>query len=266
MKEGLGEKKQYDWRRIWYPFGLSLLIFELSGSLIITPLLDFLIPGHFWAGNIAYKSAELLVAICLNVFVLKAKIFLNISRPTHHLTSYIIVAAVLACFGIWLIISHPIRLAAGLTVGLIAALPEEFIWRGLVLGYLAEHLRGTDQSRAVRALLLSSILFGMYHLNNLRWQPLDTTMSQVVQVTGVGMVLGAAYLKSGNLLWPISIHFFWNFFLTLENGIGASADTSINWLLTVTVNAILCLIGTAIILFYSQDLHLMNKLEEASET
>lgn len=266
MKAGLGEAKQYDWRRIWWPLVLSVLIVEISDDLIVTPLLDFFIPGHFWGVNIAYKCAELLMAICLNVFVLKAKIFMSISRPTHHLKSYIIIAAVLSYFCISLIISHPTRLAAGLTVGLIAALPEEFIWRGLVLGYVAEHLRGTDQSRAVRALLLSSIFFGMYHLSNLHVQPLDTTMSQVVQTTGLGMVLGAAYLKSGNVLWPISIHFFWDFCATLGNGIDFSADTSINWPATVTISGILCLVGVAIILSHPQDLHFMNKLKVSSKT
>ncbi len=80
------------------------------------------------------------------------------------------------------------------TTAILAPLLEETVFRGFLLPSLSKYL-GT-----VNAVVLSSIAFGLVH-----FAARDTP-----QLTALGMVLGFAYVRSGNLLAPMLIHGIWN--------------------------------------------------------
>lgn len=85
------------------------------------------------------------------------------------------------------------------------ALFEEILCRGIILNLLK------SKYKAFRALLISSIMFGLCHFYNiLGGQNIIITVGQVVYATGLGVVLGIVYLLCINL-WPsILVHFVLN--------------------------------------------------------
>lgn len=77
---------------------------------------------------------------------------------------------------------------------------EEAAFRGMgVANYLR---RNPTEKGIVKILWLSSIVFGLVHVGNaLAGAPLLISMGQAAYAAGIGMVLGAVYLRTGNL-WP----------------------------------------------------------------
>lgn len=78
---------------------------------------------------------------------------------------------------------------------LVVPLPEEILFRG-ALGVLTESIG------VVGFILVSSVLFGLYHLNQGR--------NEIAFKTGLGVVLCLVYLYSGSILAPTLTHFGYN--------------------------------------------------------
>lgn len=87
-----------------------------------------------------------------------------------------------------------------LTVAFTIAIIEEILVRGIVFRIIEEKL-GT-----YIALSISSVLFGALHMAN----PNSTLLSGLC-ITFAGFLLGAAFVYSRNLWFPIALHFAWNF-------------------------------------------------------
>lgn len=87
-----------------------------------------------------------------------------------------------------------------LTVAFTIAIIEEILVRGIVFRIIEEKL-GTYV-----ALSISSVLFGALHMAN----PNSTLLSGLC-ITFAGFLLGAAFVYSRNLWFPIALHFAWNF-------------------------------------------------------
>jgi len=81
-----------------------------------------------------------------------------------------------------------------IVTGVLAPIAEETIFRGFVLPTL------TRWMPTPAAVLLSSGIFGLAH-----FAPRDTP-----QLIALGVVLGASYARSRNLLTPIFVHAAWN--------------------------------------------------------
>ena len=77
---------------------------------------------------------------------------------------------------------------------------EETAFRGLGV---ANYLRRNPTEKGVVVILwLSSIVFGVVHVANaIGGAPLSISIGQAAYAAGIGMVLGAVYLRTGNL-WP----------------------------------------------------------------
>lgn len=80
------------------------------------------------------------------------------------------------------------------------AIVEETMMRGYVLGRLLR----TRLNKFI-SLLISSLLFALLHLMN----PNVAFLPMLNLVLG-GLLLGASYLYTPNLWFPVSLHFFWN--------------------------------------------------------
>jgi len=87
-----------------------------------------------------------------------------------------------------------------LTVMFTVAIIEEILVRGIIFRIVEEKLG------SYISLTISSVLFGALHLVN----PNGTLISGIC-ITTAGFMLGAAFIYSRNLWFPIALHFAWNF-------------------------------------------------------
>lgn len=81
------------------------------------------------------------------------------------------------------------------------AIYEEIVFRGIVFRIFQEKLG------SYIALAISALIFGAMHLAN----PHSSILLALGLAVQAGLLLGAAYIYSGNLWFPIAIHFAWNF-------------------------------------------------------
>lgn len=88
-----------------------------------------------------------------------------------------------------------------LTMGITSAIIEETLLRGIIFRIPEEKLG------SYISLLISAIIFGALHLSN----PNSSLSAAIGLAIQAGLLLGAAFIYSRNLWFPIAIHFAWNF-------------------------------------------------------
>ena len=84
---------------------------------------------------------------------------------------------------------------------IMVAVMEESMMRGFVLG----HMLDVGMNKFL-ALFISAFIFACLHLGN----P-NVTIFAIVNLILAGILLGATYIYTRNLWFPISLHLFWNF-------------------------------------------------------
>lgn len=94
----------------------------------------------------------------------------------------------------------PLDLLGSFLFFLLVALFEEILMRGYILGRLL-HTR----LNKFLSLFISAALFALLHIFN----P-EIDFLPMVNLVLAGMLLGASYLYTRNLCFPISLHLFWN--------------------------------------------------------
>ena len=92
---------------------------------------------------------------------------------------------------------------------------EEILFRGVLYRILEEGLGSW------LALLISGLIFGGLHLIN----PNSTLMGAVAVFLTAGILLGAGFILTRRLWWPIGLHFAWNF---VQSGIFGLAVSGSN--------------------------------------
>lgn len=92
------------------------------------------------------------------------------------------------------------------TIAFTVAVFEEILIRGIIFRIIEEQLG------SYISLLISAIIFGALHLLN----PNSSLISGLCVGIEAGLLLGAAYIYTRNLWFPIAIHFAWNF---MQSGI-----------------------------------------------
>lgn len=109
---------------------------------------------------------------------------------------------------------------------------EELMFRGYQLRNLAEGInyRGKAGLAVAIALVGTSIFFGIAHMGN----PHATLMSGL-NVTLAGMLLGLAYVLTGELALPVGLHISWGFFEEFVFGFANSGERSLSWLIGTEV-------------------------------
>ena len=86
-------------------------------------------------------------------------------------------------------------------LSLAPAIYEEVIFRGLQIGLLQR-----KYDSPIRIVVISAAVFSLVHLTNLVGMNVIAVLIQVVYSMVIGMVLGAVYLKSGDLISVILVH------------------------------------------------------------
>lgn len=119
-------------------------------------------------------------------------------------------------------------LAAGVMVGF----AEETLFRGILLRGLRTNLRPEAW-----VMLISSLLFGLFHLTNiLNGSPVGTVLNQVVQATALGAVLYVFRRARGLLLVGMVAHGVWDMsvFVPAPEGTLAVVDLGVQVVLFIS--------------------------------
>jgi uncharacterized protein len=98
-------------------------------------------------------------------------------------------------------VNQDLYLLLPLGVAFTTAIFEEIVFRGIIFRIFQEKLG------SYIALVISALLFGAMHLSN----PHSSVLLALGLAIQAGLLLGAAYMYSGNLWFPIAIHFAWNY-------------------------------------------------------
>lgn len=103
---------------------------------------------------------------------------------------------------------------------------EEFLCRGIILNSLLNKLSST-KTGVIKAVILSSFIFGLGHLVNLIVSPnlLISTLSQVIYTTLHGILFAAIYLRCKNILSVVLLHAVYDW-LVKASGIFHSVNIS----------------------------------------
>ena len=91
---------------------------------------------------------------------------------------------------------------------------EEVLFRGIVLNLLKDMFGRKTRKDLVKAVVVSSLMFGIFHFVNLFTVSnaiFLAVIKQIIGAFGIGLCLGAIYIRTGNLWCTIFIHGFWDF-------------------------------------------------------
>lgn len=199
-------------------FLVFMMFFSILSQLALSLVLgvDARHPGVI--GYIVFESGMLLSALLSAAIMLRLEhrpfsdLGLSVSgRHARGLWYGLLVAAILYAIGFGLTYAlgdieitgfhfDPTNLLGSFVFFLLVALFEEILVRGYILG----HLLHTRLNRFL-SLFISAALFALLHIFN----P-EVALFPMINLTLAGMMLGASYLYTKNLCFPISLHLFWN--------------------------------------------------------
>lgn len=225
----LNQKIKDNWKWILIP--ILLLLELLIDDLVLVHVYKFIFhlfsanpADHFYAYINLYKICSIIVICLLNYLLIKQKICF---KPSETKVGWLVFLVV--CFTIVITCLPYKNFWISLDVGTIAALPEELMFRGIILAFVLKMMtkNSTSQWRVVTGLIISSLIFGGFHYINLSSQSFGFTSLQVINAAALGMLLGAVYIKSGTIIVPMALHFIYDFLVTLVKGMSATNYTSV---------------------------------------
>lgn len=117
---------------------------------------------------------------------------------------------------------------------------EEFLCRGWLLNEFLERY-GDTKKGVWFSIITSGIIFGLIHLGNIAnaGQSVATTITQVINAAGIGVVFGTIYYKTKNIWSVIILHALWDFCLMLSDVAPVMSNTPV----VSTVNVISLIFG-----------------------
>ena len=93
-----------------------------------------------------------------------------------------------------------------ISLSFVAGIGEEFCFRGLLLGTLMRQWKD-DHRKVIFAVLLTSAIFGAIHLTNINsGAGVFVSVMQAISSGFLGVTFAAVYIRSGNLLVPMTFH------------------------------------------------------------
>jgi uncharacterized protein len=178
----------------------------------------------------------ILFATWLLVRFLDRRPFVSIGFAGGHILKDILIG--LSVGSIWLVVSLGIALSFGwasptqptgfnwlvLIEAAISMLLNVITQELLLCGFILQTIR--SRSNVITAVIISALLFAGYHAGAFKgeWLP-------AVNVFAAGLIFCLAYIKTGNLWLPISIHFAWDVLLGPVLGLTESGrnDLGAGW-------------------------------------
>ena len=100
-------------------------------------------------------------------------------------------------------------------VALMAGTTEEIIFRAVPGSFGMREAK--EEKDIIKVVIVTSVLFGLVHATNiLEGAAVSSTLVQVVSAFGTGTLLCAVYLRSGNILPPMMIHFLYDVYALMN--------------------------------------------------
>ncbi|UQS84909.1 CPBP family intramembrane metalloprotease [Apilactobacillus apisilvae] len=243
--------------------GLILPLIYAGGYRLLTHA--SLVENHYMLYLNIYKILSIFVILILNYLLFRQTFYLKPSKEEAGWKIFIF-----CCLLIILITCTSKHYWTALDVGIIAAIPEELMFRGVIMGWVLEKITKFKQTyvNVSIALTVAAIIFGCFHYINLAQQSFGFTTLQVLNAIGVGMILGAIYIKSGSLLIPMATHFIYDFVVTLAKGMPESNYTAVGGkeiIFEFIILAIYAAIAISLVCFHFENNLLLQKIENKSQ-
>ena len=111
---------------------------------------------------------------------------------------------------------------------------EELFSRSFLIRHISEGIRGkflSDKKAIMISCIFTAIIFGIIHGFN----PHSGFISSL-NLSLLGMIFGLSYIYSGDLAWPIGLHFGWNVFQNTVFGMPNSGKDSEVSFLTIQLH------------------------------
>lgn len=130
-------------------------------------------------------------------------------------------------------------------------LAEEAIFRGVIAQTLLEHF-GPSRAGVWKAVVLSSVIFGLGHLINVVGSNVLGVLIQCCLTIALGMLYGAIYFRTGNLWVVIFLHAFQDTAGLIESGLyeglGGLGETVSTYNASMLIGFLIYLIPTIFLL------------------
>ncbi|WP_152537820.1 CPBP family intramembrane glutamic endopeptidase [Agrilactobacillus composti] len=192
--------------------GLFLLSFGLI-DYMYGSIFNRLIVSDTWF-IVIYKVCGLVLVVILNRLITHQSFFWNLKISVGRTLLWLMAIGTLTLFAVY----HPVNFINALSEAATAAIAEELMFRGVLFPQLLK-LTFNPKRRFNSTLLaigLCGLIFGLWHFINLMHQPFLVTLCQVIEVSGMGCLLTAVYLRSRSLTLPIALHFWLDFVIRLN--------------------------------------------------
>ena len=221
--------------------GFLVVITVYSGS-------EFLLGELLNSISITDESKSLIIGVISSLLAMLAYVFLYRSYESRKITEFsvnrigvnllagLILGIVLQSLTILVIylmggysvsaVNSFLFIIPALTMAFSSAIFEEILFRGILFRIIEEKLG------SYIALLISALIFGALHLSN----PNSSIIASIGLAIQAGLLLGAAYMYSRNLWFPIALHFAWNFMQSGIFGASVSGHVIEKSLLTSTIH------------------------------
>ena len=134
-------------------------------------------------------------------------------------------------------------------VSIAIGVAEEFIFRGWLQNEVMDRF-GEGKKGALITILISGLLFGLFHLvNALSGQDLFTSFMQVIQTSAIGILFCSVYYASRNIWSLVFLHSFYDFSVLLGE-VNSYKDCINNTDVSMIVNIITLIISLIFAIIY----------------
>ncbi len=134
-------------------------------------------------------------------------------------------------------------------VSIAIGIAEEFIFRGWLQNEVMDRF-GEGKKGALITILISGLLFGLFHLvNALSGQDLFTSFMQVIQTSAIGILFCSVYYASRNIWSLVFLHSFYDFSVLLGE-VNSYKDCANNTDVAMIVNIITLIISVLFAIIY----------------
>lgn len=155
-------------------------------------------------GQLLVDLGIFFIAWLLNHYLFQVHVYpFSTEKPVSQLLNFIPGIVMLGVTGKFMPLGTAKNVLLASVTVLMIAIAEEYTFRGLLIPVLGKLLK----DRTFLILLISSLGFGSIHfINLLNHFPFYLIFAQVMLAAATGMLYGALYIKTHNLLLPIILH------------------------------------------------------------
>ncbi|MCQ2434807.1 MAG: CPBP family intramembrane metalloprotease [Oscillospiraceae bacterium] len=130
-----------------------------------------------------------------------------------------------------------------------AGIAEEVMFRALPIAYMMRAYK-FDEKKVAIPVVVTGVFFGLFHATNMfMGAPLKSTIYQVAACIGIGVLFGAVYMRSGNIIFCMVSHVLQDFIALLnessvsEDGIMKDIEFTSDVILDIALIAVFIIIG-----------------------